>query len=63
MSAKTIGQKTVESLMSVLRKIQNGEQMVATKIVRHETPDGSMHTIEEIVVCFETRVDNAEGVE
>ena len=58
MSHEAIGQKTIAALRSILERIKSGEPVEAAKIARHDTPDGPMHTRENVFVTFS--VDSAE---
>jgi len=42
-----VGRKTIEGLKKIVEQLETGEPISVTKVQKHETPDGPMHTFEK----------------
>lgn len=47
---KTIAQRALAALRRFTEQLESGEPIKVTRVTRHETPDGPMHTFERGVV-------------
>lgn len=47
---KAVERELVEAMEQFASDLQSGKPIKATRVTRHDTPDGPMHTFEEVEI-------------
>lgn len=46
----SVGKQIIKGMKEFLKKLKSGEPIEATRVERHETPDGPMHVQEKVLL-------------